>query len=392
MRIKMNTILLRLFQITLMLYVFVDLRNSAIVGNSNSDRSVVYLTIVIMIVLCSIYVIPSIFVYQTYVEMSISLIALWIVLGNCLNKDFSWISFVHMGLAILWVLLYSFFRRYLLEHPDTYQMTVKFLRVFVYVYILVSIYAAYQFRLVIESSTGVLSTSYYVLLFLPIVMLSENKWYRNITIAAIVVTVIMSFKRGSIIAMVVMLMAYIVAKGIQKQDLSTVFKLATGAIVLVLVIWQIDGWVDGKILERFTKESLADGSGRSNIYGQAISIFTSRDIADKVFGTGGGTTQRQLGIAAHNEWLEFALDYGLIGCMLYLNMIVQILRDIKTKMKIFDETACAIVCLFVFLIVVGMYGSIYFAQSTIFLFISLAVLMVKSEVINRYEQKEKRKN
>ncbi len=382
MIIRKSTVLLYAVNVAILFYVYLDFKNSAIVGNSNSNRTLVYVAIALLAFLSGIYVVTYFFKKVSAMEISLALVFFWIVTDNVLHRDFSWVFVIHLGLSLLWLFLYSFFYRFPQDYPKAYKTARIFLQVLAYVYIGISIYASYIIRNVIQSGTGVLSTSYYVLLFLPVALSAENKYYKYITTLAIIVTVFMSFKRGSIIALFAMICFYIYASGRQKRNSTVLIKLIAAVALLVVIVIVADKAVGGKILERFSSENLQDGSGRSEIYSTALSIFESRGFLYQLTGSGCSSTSRLLGISAHNEWLEFALDYGIIGCVLYANLFVQMIRIAIKKVREGDSGMPLFGCFIVYMAFVGMYGAIYFVQSTIFLFISLGFFSINNNKID----------
>ena len=76
-----------------------------------------------------------------------------------------------------------------------------------------------------------------------------------------------------------------------------------------------------------------DSSGRDLLYDNYIKfVFSQSNIIHLLFGNGADATVRILGEYAHNDWLEMAINNGLVAVFLFLlYWIVMLKAIIKTR-------------------------------------------------------------
>lgn len=371
---KTKSSLLNFVLLSMLAYVLVDLSNSAIVGNNNQSRTSVYIMIAVLLVFSLGRLLFSRQNSFNMTEIALGGMATWIILNNILNATMGWTAFIHIGLSLLWFGLYNFFLRYKNMHEKTYT---AFFTIFFLIYMYSLFVSSFQMR---EETDAVLNTSYYVLIFFPVLLSYKQKKFTVITCILMVIGIFWSFKRGAILAMFLMFFTYFfVQKKIDKTK-NTMLRIVIIAAVLVCALFIVDNYFGGAVLERFSKENIMDGSGRNQIYSQAISYIKSCNIFDLIAGKGAGTTARVLGSTAHNEWIEFLMCYGIIGVAIYLSILLSIFSRLRAMIRNNDNNAKCIAVLLTYLVIVGMYGQIYFIQSTIFVMAMLGFYSKETRV------------
>ena len=366
MRTKSTMLIYYSVLLSMIVYVILDLQNSALIGNSNSNRTSVYLMIGAMLLLTGIYDFFRKQRYYTHTEVALLLIVIWIVLNNVVMLNLQWTTYIHVGLSLLWYLLYKFFYNYQNIGPREQRNTRIYLMIILCIYVIALVSSAIQMRTAANRDDVVLNTAYYVLIFLPVVLTFKNKYLRVITTAIIAFCIFWAFKRGAIIAFFAMLLCYYYTQKRLGTAQSGFFKFLFIAVVLLVFMGIVNRYTGGVIFERFSWDNLQDGSGRGDIYARAINYLKSCDFFAILIGKGAGATARYLGESAHNEWLEFIICYGVIGAVLYFNLLVTILRRYLYLLKKKLPNAAAVGMLLVYWACVSMYGAIYFIQSTIF--------------------------
>ena len=357
---KTKPILLKIVFIFMFIYIFVDLSNSAIIGQSNQNRTAVYIMIGLLLILTLARLFLSGQKFLNAIEITLALMALWIILNNVLLNTFNWASIIHIGLSLLWFGLYNFFSRYnyMQEKVCTIFFTIFFL-----IYVCSLFISSFQMR---DGRDAVLNTSYYVLIFLPVLLSFSRKKYTVITCALLIIGVFWSFKRGAILAMFFMFFMYFFVQKKVTKTKNSMLKFICIATVAISILFALDNYFGGIILERFSKDNLLDGSGRKNIYTTAFAYLETCDFATLLIGSGAGTTARILDASAHNEWIEFIMCYGLIGVFIYLMLFVALIKQLHNMIKAKNKNAIYFGIFLAYLFIVGFYGQIYFIQSTIF--------------------------
>ena len=75
---------------------------------------------------------------------------------------------------------------------------------------------------------------------------------------------------------------------------------------------------------------VGNSSGRENLYVDVVNhIFNETSIWRLIFGNGADGSIAILGNYTHNDWLEFAIDMGLLGVIAYVYYYINFIRTIK---------------------------------------------------------------
>jgi O-antigen ligase len=121
------------------------------------------------------------------------------------------------------------------------------------------------------------------------------------------------------------------------------------------------------LTERFLPEQLAIGSGRTEIYRASIEEISQRSLWYLLVGYGSGSSKDYLGKVAHNEWLEFLFNFGVIGGVFYALLFLALARRLWQLIRRSSPYAPAYAMAVVYMLTVGMFGQIYFAHSTFYI-------------------------
>lgn len=157
------------------------------------------------------------------------------------------------------------------------------------------------------------------LMLLPIVFLLKNSIQRWATLLVCLFFIILSAKRGNILAAVLpsILFAYSSLKGGKHSVFKTL--AVTAAIIVVgyfLYRWTIN---NDYLMYRLEQTAEGDTSNRNIIYAGAWNAWSSASsLLTLLFGYGYEGTSAIVHIgSAHSDWLEILVDYGLLGVVLY---------------------------------------------------------------------------
>ncbi|PIC56155.1 hypothetical protein CSV80_15940 [Sporosarcina sp. P12(2017)] len=367
-KIKRAYVSLYILFLLIIFYTFFDLQNSASIGIKEAERGTVYIFLISIISLLVIYLIGHLKdIRLSIFSITLILLTFWILFVNIIQEAPIWTSGVHIGLSFWWLVTYLFFRTFLSNNGEAYREIRSFIQVMVVIYFVASIYASFK----ISSTYEVIATVnlvYYMIIFLPFILLINSK-YKKINSILIILIVMISMKRGALIVFPLMMIAYYSLEGVLKRyGLSYFLKMAGLLIAFLISFKLIDRFTDGYLLSRFSKESLADGSGRNEIFATAINNISNRSLIDFLIGKGSGSSITSLGTGAHNEWLEFMFNFGLVGTILYTVLCFSILiKGIKLFMR-GSSNASSYNIMLIYITVVGMFGGIYFVHSTFYVF------------------------
>lgn len=203
------------------------------------------------------------------------------------------------------------------------KMLLIWLLVFVF---LVTLKYNYQEQIILENyvwEETVNNIAYVVLVLLPLICLFENrKIIQYVLFGYCMFLILSSFKRGAILIgafCFVLFMFYSLksTKGIKK-----IVIVLGGLVVIAVGYYYIMNLLETSDLfnRRLEATMEGDSSGRDSLYSAFWRIFsTEKNPLRFLIGYGANGTLALVGQYAHNDWLELAIDNGLLGIVLYLN-------------------------------------------------------------------------
>lgn len=386
--INMSTLFMHLLFFVILIYAYQDFISSTNIGVREANRGFVHITLFGLIILLSMYYIVSLLskgINKDNVKVSIWLIIGWILFVGLIQGVNRWAMVVHLGLSLLWILIYHYGKEYIAPNFISKSPINKWIIVLFFFYVYSAVYAAYNIRLT-YGTTPVVNLVYYVLVFFPLISFLPSRRKRLFLNTIITMIVLFSFKRGAIIIFPLMLTVHSFVKAkVENRKIAGIAKVIILIGIFVGGLLLIDNYNGGFILERFTLESLESGSGRSDLYNIAINNIKGRSFVDFIIGLGSGSSIQLLGTGAHNEWIEFTFSFGIVGLILYANLIIKLILRGKYYTKIKSELAPAYASLIVYMVVIGLFGGLFFVHSTIYVMLFLGIVEghVKYERNNR---------
>ncbi len=172
--------------------------------------------------------------------------------------------------------------------------------------------------------------SYFTLYTLPLIMLTSGKKTRILFIILTVIVLTVSVKRGGLVAMALGLAAF------GATYLFSTRRVKAGAVVgsviafaLFAVLFVFLGTLqESNVVQRFQDVENDEGSGRKTVWTRTAQMIAHSDAVSMVVGHGYDKVKQDspLGLSAHNDFLEVAYDYGLVGLALYLCAGILLLR------------------------------------------------------------------
>jgi len=195
--------------------------------------------------------------------------------------------------------------------------------VFVYVFQYVNV-----FGYVNMFASNHLICSYYTLYMLPLVFLNKSKTVRIVMGIVVSITLFTSVKRAGVLALAASLPVYIFTNQYVNKKLK-----ASSIVISLLLIAAIAGLFfflgtmgEDNIFERFENIGNDGGSGRTQVWSKAYKLIADLDFFPLLTGNGYNAVVRDspVQLSAHNDFLEVAYDYGLIGLTLYLGVFLSI--------------------------------------------------------------------
>ena len=199
------------------------------------------------------------------------------------------------------------------------------------------------------------NTGYLFLSLIPIwTLFRKNPVLQYVGLAICMVFIMLGMKRGAI-AIGGVVVFYLIwqiirnAKGKQKF----IIMLLTAALGVVGVYFVIDMMSSSDyFLQRIEATKEGNSSGRDNLYSFFWTYFTEKaEILHYLFGRGANGTLEIYYKYAHNDWLEIAVNQGLLGIAIYAIYWKKFYSTWRQSTNIEAKTILALV------------GNIYFAKT-----------------------------
>lgn len=155
---------------------------------------------------------------------------------------------------------------------------------------------------------------------------------KYIFLIAIFAFVVMSMKRGAILIGTVALLLFIKhqMKARSTKQMLYIFLLTAVALCVIYLIVMNFYETSDYFKIRFNKTLEGNSSGRDSMYRTYFDFFVYHTSAfEYLFGCGADSAYLKLGQYAHNDWLEFAINQGVMGVLIYLFFWINFVREWK---------------------------------------------------------------
>ena len=197
--------------------------------------------------------------------------------------------------------------------------------------------------------------TYFFFLGFPFIFCFRNSILKNIGIFIFGLLIMFSLKRGGVFAYIMALSVYFFVKNIfiEKRNKALCFVLTPIALSLgIILIYLILGDKIGLISERFGNIGEDRGSGRLDGWLYAIDLYLKANPIRQLLGLGYYDIRRySMNISAlHNDFLEFLIDYGVIGFGLIISISYMFLRqaiDLVKRNSYYATSFCVMLSIYV---------------------------------------------
>lgn len=371
----------------IIIYSLVNIFNSALIGESNDNRLVVYILIGLIITLMELYNFSSLRITNgiDYFSVLQLMLILWMIFVNLLNNVSLWNSIVHIGVALWWWVTYRFFKNIMFRKSK--RATNRILKLITINYIIYFIFTVYAFinMFLIQNRPVGLNISLYILAILPLVLLMESNNLKRILITILVITVMISIKRISILVTPILLLVYfLIDRIINQRSRLSIIKLVSSIVIFLILIIIADRVLGGFISMRFESTS-----GRYQIFMNTISGLRNRDLSYFLLGTGSFSSVMLFGKNVHNDWFEFIFSFGLIGIVIYSSLYIYLLRNLFVLIKKRCRYASSYGVAIIYMLLVMLTEGVYFSHQTFYLMIYFGIIsgMLKKEYMSDVSSK-----
>lgn len=349
------------------LFAILDMQTSTQTGNKGADRTRTHMALLLFTGYMIAYALLHIRkIKMTRTLLPLILLAIWIFFSGMINQAETWNLLVQMNMSVLWILSYLFFYDYMKRGKIEKRAILRFSRFVLLFYcgatIFYSLYALQKY-----GHFTAMNIIYYALAIFPWT-LTEEKGKKFFYICIFIATFI-SLKRGAIIVLPAMyIIETLLSPGNRKDAVRKIAVLSGLLLALVIAFFVVNEYTDGYMVQRFSAEELATGSGRMNYYQIALNAIQKRNFIQFIIGGGIGSSVDLLGTGVHNEWLEMLFSFGLIGLLIYMCFILGILTRTVQIYRINKRLGAVAAMSTVLYLVLSLVSTGYGGYSGVFLF------------------------
>ncbi|MDP4276046.1 MAG: O-antigen ligase family protein [Bacteroidota bacterium] len=351
---------------------------------------------------------------------AVALIVIISNIGNLVNSSLNMAVFVWLIYAVLntivnsndlfrslrtiiwWPLIYFLF--YYIAYEDSQESNVRlFLKAFPFLFFLMLLLFVYmRTKTVIrydEYGKEVFVQSnaiYFNALLLPFAFLSKTKRLKYLLLIIGFILVLISFKRSALIYSVLVLFMSIYYDFVKSKSVNIVAGILLSCAIIaagVVAFNYINKETNNFILNRFVSMQSDEGSGRLDIYKTVWKKFEDKSLEDKLIGSGqnsvlaASTTVEGTGVSAHNDFLEVLFDFGIVGLIIYLYIILLLIRRLFYLRHIDDRFFQANYAAFLIFIVMSSVSHLII-YPTFFAYLAMIWAMTEGLIKNKERENE----
>lgn len=310
----------------------------------------------------------------------VSLYGVWLILGGedvaAYGETYLKFSRFYYLKAFLLSLLPVFFFYYQFRIEPLNSTEVHFFFIlFSISYILLFYNNAYDKTEGDDEQEIVNNMGYYFLSLIPLLYLIKDKIYLKFALLLmIMIFVMMSLKRGAIIIGIVCFLLFIKnSYKLSTRRFRIIALLLSIFVFYFLYNYIIDFYQNSNLFQQRLEQTIeGNSSNRDILYSNMFYGFINHtSLLKQLFGSGAYATISLYGGYAHSDWLEFLINQGLLGVIIYIIYWLLLIKSWKkTKgpiygafgsflliyfmssiysMSINDYSTCASLCLGYFL-------------------------------------------
>lgn len=205
------------------------------------------------------------------------------------------------------------------------EISERNMKSFFLVFLLFSIIMYYQNFFVVseamERNEITNNIGYWFVPLIPMLLLIKIKdIWKFVFLTVVFAFIMMSMKRGAILVGTVALLLYLKHLLNYKSTKQKVYVIVLSMVVIcVIYLFVMNLYESSHYFKvRFSSTLEGDTSNRSWMYPLFFDYFVHHTTdMEFLFGCGADATYSKFGVYAHNDWLEFAINQGIFGVILY---------------------------------------------------------------------------
>ena len=192
----------------------------------------------------------------------------------------------------------------------------------------------------LEAEEGfTINVAYQIVALLPLLWFWREKPLVQYGFLVLVFLAVLSTAKRGAILISILCMMYFVSQSLKnstRRQKFGYFLLVVLFVAAVLVLAKNYISNNAYLQQRWENTQAGNSSGRGAIYRECWDAFINSNFLELLFGHGMRGTLMLTGHSAHNDWLQFLLDYGLFGALVYLCYWIVFIRTWLTDHE--DQT------------------------------------------------------
>lgn len=271
------------------------------------------------------------------------ILVLWVVyvlINTLFAPNNSLGRFITILESLYWVSTY-FITQYFVSIKESSEKKDRIVLMVFYITAALALYSM-MFKTSNYNEDGVLiakNVIFFPLLLAPWIATIQSKKKRWIAMVVLILLTFFSLKRSALIIILVCFALMLIDKrnsGTKSEASSHIFVFFLLAGVIGYLSFSPSSPISD-IQTRFQNINEDEGNGRLDIYTMVIHSFEMLPTVNKIIGAGYKQVQNTLtggvldsSLSAHNDFLEVLYDYGIVGEVIFVALLITILfRSIK---------------------------------------------------------------
>lgn len=216
-------------------------------------------------------------------------------------------------------------------------------------------------------------------------------YYGSLTFSSLnIFAILMTLRRSALISALIFFIIFYIPKMFKLKTLLITIRNTIIVCVTIIIVLK---FINVDILNNFIKifENRLDdlingtGSGRSIFWGHAMDFYSSYSINEMLFGDPTGLIAYMklkfgLAIGAHSDIIDFLVNYGVVGLLLYLTIFYNFILYFIRNYSLFNDESRTGISLITSIFFIAIVSGGMFITINIMLFIFLGYLVGVTEI------------
>lgn len=230
------------------------------------------------------------------------------------------------------------------------------------------------------------NTGYSFLAILPLLLLWNKRPILQYGCFLICIAgIILCMKRGAIIIGVVCFLYFIYSKFKTTRGTTRIAIFLLSILAITGTVWIVQEMLltSEYFVQRLTQTMEGDTSNRDIIYANLWNVFINESNPLKLlFGRGANATLSVGMNLAHNDWLELAINQGILGLVIYIYYFISLFKDASRVRKI-NKTYSNILLMSILILFSRSLFSMSYADVDVVLMLSIGIVLGSCSVNER---------